>query len=88
MDSDKLKYNLKKMIIDECEKEEITPDDIANDVEIFSDASRLGLDSIDALQISMALQKKFGIRLADPKEFRRVLTTIDNIALYINEQNE
>lgn len=75
------------MIIEECEKEDITPEDIANDVELFSDKSGLELDSLDALQISMGLQNKFGIRLGDSKDFRRVVTTIDNLVNYINEQN-
>jgi len=87
LDSETLKYNLKDMIITECEKEDITPDDVANDIEIFSPQSGLELDSVDALQISMALQSQYGIRLPDPKEFRRVVTTIDNLANYINEHN-
>ncbi|MDA3909683.1 MAG: phosphopantetheine-binding protein [Sulfurimonas sp.] len=87
MDIEKLKYELKKMIIEECEKEDILPEDIADDVELFSDKSGLELDSLDALQISMGLQNKFGIRLGDSKEFRRVVTTIDNLVVYINENN-
>lgn len=87
MDIEKLKYDLKKMIIDECEKEDIRPQDIADDVELFSDKSGLELDSLDALQISMGLQNKFGIRLGDSKDFRRVVTTIDSLALYVKENN-
>ena len=87
MDMKQLKYDLKKMIIEECEKEDITPQEISNTVELFSDASGLELDSLDALQISMGLQNKFGIRLGDSKDFRRVVTTIDNVAIYIKEHN-
>lgn len=87
MDSEKLKYDLKKMIIDECEKEDISPEDIADDVELFSEKSGLELDSLDALQISMGLQNKFGIRLGDSKEFRRIVTTINDLARYVNEHN-
>lgn len=87
MDLEQLKYDLKSMIIEECEKEEITPEEVANDVELFSPKSGLELDSLDALQISMGLQNKFGIRLGDSKDFRRVVTTIDNLAKYVNEHN-
>lgn len=87
MDIEKLKFDLKKMIIDECEKDDISVEDIADDVELFSNKSGLDLDSLDALQISMGLQNQFGIRLPDPKEFRRVVTTIDALAEYIKEQN-
>ena len=78
-----LKLRLKTMIIEECEKDEITPEEIADDVELFSDKSGLELDSLDALQISMGLQTQFKIRLADSKEFRRVVTTINSLAEYI-----
>ena len=87
MDIKQLKYDLKKMIIDECEKEDITPEDIADDAELFSPDNALELDSLDALQISMGIQKAYKIRLVDPKEFRRVVTTIDKIAAFIYEKN-
>ena len=87
MDIEKLKYNLKVMIIDECEKEDITPQDIQNGAELFAPDNALELDSLDALQISMGIQKAYNIRLVDPKEFRRVVTTIDNLAAFIYEKN-
>lgn len=71
------------MIIEECEKEDITPEDIADDVELFSSKSGLDLDSLDALQISMGLQNNYGVRLGDSKEFRRVVSTIEELAEYI-----
>jgi len=87
LDIEQLKYDLKKMIIDECEKEDITPEDIQNDAELFAPDNELELDSLDALQISMSIQKAYNIRLVDPKEFRRVVTTIDNLAAFIHEKN-
>lgn len=87
MDMQQLKLDLKNMIIEECEKDDIGADEIADDVELFSDASGLELDSLDALQISMGLQNRFGIRLGDSKDFRRVVTTIDNLAEYVSEHN-
>ena len=81
-----LKLRLKTMIIDECEKEDITPEELRDDVELFSDESGLELDSLDALQISMGLQTQFKIRLADSKEFRRVVTSINALADYIQPE--
>lgn len=83
---DALKLRLKTMIIEECEKEDISPDEIADDVELFSDESGLELDSLDALQISMGLQTQFKIRLGDSKEFRRIVTTINNLADYVQPE--
>ncbi len=81
-----LKRRLKIMIIEECEKEGITPADIADDVHLFSEASCLELDSLDALQISVALQNQFGIRLPDSKSFRRHVTTINKLADHIQPE--
>ncbi len=86
MDIEQLKLELKQMIIDECEKEDIEASDIPNDVELFSDKSGLELDSLDALTISMALQKKYSIRVGDPKAFRRIITTTDALAEYIQKE--
>lgn len=87
VDFEQLKYDIKDMIIVECEKEDIEPNDIADDVELFSDESGLELDSLDALQISMGLLNKYGVRLGDSKEFRRNVTTIEKLAEYINKEN-
>ena len=83
MDLEQLKHDLKVMIIDECEKEDISPEEIQSDAELFAPDNALELDSLDALQISMSIQKAYNIRLVDPKEFRRVVTTIDNLAAFI-----
>ncbi len=83
---DALKLRLKTMIIEECEKEDIAPEELADDVELFSDASGLELDSLDALQISMGLQTQFKIRLGDSKDFRRVVTTINNLADFVQPE--
>ena len=83
---DALKLRLKTMIIEECEKEDVEPEELADDVELFSDASGLELDSLDALQISMGLQTQFKIRLGDSKDFRRVVTTINNLADYVQPE--
>lgn len=86
MDIEQLKHELKEMIIDECEKEDITAEEIPNNVELFSPESGLELDSLDALTISMALQKKYNIRLGDPKAFRREVTTTDALAEFVLAQ--
>jgi acyl carrier protein len=87
MDFEQLKYDLKELIIEECEKEDIAPDDIKDDVMLFSDDSGLELDSLDALQISMGLLNRYDVRLGDSKEFRRNVTTIEKLAEYIQKEN-
>jgi acyl carrier protein len=53
---------------------------LAADEPIFGSDARLALDSLDALQLSMALQKRYGIRLTDSKETRRILSCVGNLA--------
>jgi len=88
MDFEQLKYDIKAMIIEECEKEDIAPEEIEDDVMLFSDESGLELDSLDALQISMGLLKMYDVRLGDSKEFRRNVTTIEKLAQYIQEHGK
>ncbi len=87
MDLNSVKVELKNMIIEECEKDHLTPEEIKDDVELFSEESGLELDSLDALQISIGLQNRYGIRITDPKEFRRHVTTIEKLAQFIIERH-
>ncbi|GLR75081.1 hypothetical protein [Aliivibrio sifiae] len=80
------KLKLKTMILEECDREEFSANDLADDVELFSDESELELDSVDGLQISMLLQRHFNLRLVDPKEFRRVVTTINHLADHLQPE--
>ncbi|HIC78066.1 MAG TPA: acyl carrier protein [Sulfurovum sp.] len=77
-----LKEDLKEMIVRECDKD-IEPSNIADDDIIFDPKHPLELDSLDSLQISMALQNDYGIRLTDPKEARRVMESINSLAKHI-----
>lgn len=81
-----LKYELKKLIIEECEKE-CEVEDIKDDDILFDPESPLELDSMDALQISMALHKKYGMKTTDSKELRKIMVSINTLAKYI-EDNE
>jgi acyl carrier protein len=59
--STNLEVEVKTMIIDALGLEDVTPDDIASDAPLFGEG--LGLDSIDALELGMAIHKKYGIRI-------------------------
>lgn len=65
-----LELELKRLIIDALELEDITPADIDPNAPLFSEG--LGLDSIDALELGLALQKQYGIKLdSETEETRR-----------------
>ncbi len=61
-----IEKDLKILIIETLELEEITPDDIKNEEPLFGEG--LGLDSIDALELGMALKRKYNITLSTDKE--------------------
>ena len=78
-----LKQELKEKIIDILNLEDINTDDINDGDALFGDG--LGLDSIDALELIVMLDKDYGIKLADPKEGRAIFQSIDTMANYISE---
>ena len=73
---------IKRLIVTECEKP-IAPEAIGDDDLLFGPDAPLALDSLDALQLSMALQKRFGVRLVDSKETRRAMASVATLAAYI-----
>lgn len=74
---------LKAQIIDALNLEGMTPDDIDNDAPLFGEG--LCLDSIDALELIVILDKHYGIKLASPAESKAIFKSIDTIAEYIQE---
>ncbi len=81
-----LKYELKKQIIEELNIEDIKPEDIADDAPLFGDG--LGLDSIDALELVVLLEKNYGIKIVDEEVGKRVLASINTMAEFILEEKE
>lgn len=78
-----LKRELKQLIITECDKEEFTPEAMNDDEPLFGSDSPLQLDSMDALQISMALKEKYGVEVTDSKKIRTIMTSINTLADFI-----
>lgn len=78
-----LKEELKAKIIEQLNLEDVSVTDIADDDALFGDG--LGLDSIDALELIVMLDKDYGIRLSDPKEGRKIFESVQVMADYIQE---
>ena len=77
-----LKNKIKTLIIENCELD-IDVNDIADDLPLFARQSELELDSIDALQISIAIQNAYGIAIRDSKEMRRVMQSVNTFADFL-----
>ena len=77
-----IKDELKNLIIEVLELEDITAGDIDNAAPLFNEG--LGLDSIDALEIGVALQKRYGIKLDPEKdEIKKHFASIDDLAALV-----
>lgn len=72
---------LKEQIIDALNLEEITPEDIDNNEPLFG--AGLGLDSIDALELIVILDRHYGIKLANPVEGKEIFKSVSSIADYV-----
>lgn len=78
---DALKQELKEKIIAVLNLEDVNPSDINNTDPLFGEG--LGLDSIDALELIVLLDKDYGIKLTDPKEGKNIFQSIDTMAAYV-----
>jgi len=77
-----LKQGLKEKIIAVLNLEDINLEDINDNDPLFGDG--LGLDSIDALELIVMLDKDYGIKLVDPKEGKTIFKSIETMAAYIS----
>ena len=81
---EELILELKQRIIEALNLEEMTPDDIDTDAPLFGEDG-LGLDSIDALELIVLIEKRYGIKLASPAEGKAIFKSVRTIAEYVNE---
>jgi len=72
---------LKNAIIEALNLEDVKPEEIDNDAPLFGEG--LGLDSIDALELIVLMEKKYGIKLKDASEGRQIFQSIHVMADYI-----
>ena len=79
-----LKHELKRQIIQQLNLEDLKPEDIGDDVPLFVEG--LGLDSIDALELVVILEKNYGVKIPDETVGRKVLHSINAMVDYIDEQ--
>ena len=84
---EELILELKQRLIEALNLEEMTPDEIDTDAPLFGDDG-LGLDSIDALELIVLMEKRYGIKLASPAEGKAIFKNVRTIAEYVNENRK
>jgi acyl carrier protein len=81
-DRERLKLELKELIIHECQKE-LKPEDIPDDASLVGGSTGADLDSLDTLQVAMAVQRRYGKRIEGNTETRNAFASINALADFI-----
>jgi len=81
MEVQEIVTSLKSQIVEQLNLEEIKPEDIDTDAPLFG--TGLGLDSIDALELIVLLEKNYNVKIEDPKESKAIFASVKTMAEYI-----
>jgi len=77
----------KNMLIKYLNLEDITADDIADDEVLIGDEG-LGLDSVDSIELVLAIEKEYGVKITDTKLYNTIFASVENLLAYVNENRQ
>ena len=80
--SDPLSARLKTLIVETLKLDDVRPEEIPDDEPLFG-SPRFGLDSIDALELVVKLEKEFGVKIGSSEESRKALASVSALAAFI-----
>ena len=83
--SDALTLRLKTLIIATLKLDGVCPEDIPDDEPLIG-SPRLGLDSLDALELVLAIEKEFGVKIGSSEESRKALDSVNALAAYLRSR--
>ncbi|MBW1938424.1 MAG: acyl carrier protein [Deltaproteobacteria bacterium] len=83
---DQLKQQLKEMIVQDLNLPDVKPEDIDDKASLFEEG--LGLDSLDAVELVVLLQKRFGVQIADMDEGKEAFASIEALAQFVQAHQE
>lgn len=78
------KEKLKKLIVEELNLEDTTPEDIGDDMPLFEQG--LGLDSLDAVELVVQIRKHFGVEIKNKEEGRTAFQSVNALDMFIGER--
>ena len=79
-----IKEKLKKILVEDLNLEDLTPEEIDDDAPLFGEG--LGLDSLDAVELVVLVQKHFGLEIKDMEEGRSAFQSVNALAAYIEQR--
>jgi acyl carrier protein len=77
----------KKVLIKYLNLEDMTASDIDDNDALFGDDG-LGLDSVDSIELVLAIEKEYGVKITDSKNYQTIFATIQSLLNYINENKK
>lgn len=78
-----LKRDIKELIISSLNLSDLTPEQIVDDAPLFQEG--LGLDSIDALELAVAIERKYRVTIPDEAVGKKVFSSVSALAQYVGE---
>jgi len=84
--SSELKLEIKLLIMETLSIQDVSPDEIDEEKPLFGGENALTLDSVDALEIIMAVQRKYQVRIGDQNLARSIIRSINSIADFITAE--
>jgi acyl carrier protein len=80
--SESLQHSVKRLIVEALMLEDVSPDEIVPDAPLFGEG--LGLDSIDALELAIAIDKRFGVKIeAEDERNKEIFRSVDSLTAHI-----
>ena len=83
--TDELTLRLQTLICTTLKLEDVRPGDIPEDEPLIG-STRLGLDSLDALELVLAIEKEFGVKIGSSEESRQALASVDTLVAYLRSR--
>jgi acyl carrier protein len=81
-----IKTETKKLIVETLNMGTVNPEEIRDDIPLLSGENVITIDSIDVIEVVIAIQKKFNVKINDQNLARHIITTVDTIAEFVFSQ--
>ncbi len=81
-----IKLEVRKLILETLNIEDVQPEEISTNISLLSGENTVTIDSIDVLEVVVAIQSKFEVKIHDQNHARLIVNTVDTIADFIQSQ--